>query len=88
MEKENQQQTGSVIVKDVLVARPANEEGNIWFLTVGKHKASEKVFDSRVEAIAYADTPKWDTVIAVVAEMIEIHDEENKKRLKNETEYR
>ena len=79
MEKENQQQMGSVIVKDVLVARPTNEEGNKWFLTVGKHKASEKVFESKEEAKAYAETPQWDTVIAVVAEMIEIHDEAKQK---------
>lgn len=80
MEKENQPKTGSVIVNDVLVARTANEEGNKWFLTVGKHKASGKVFESKEEAIAYANEPHWDTLVAVVAEMIEIHDEAKQKK--------
>lgn len=79
MENENQKQTGSVIVNEVLVVRPANEEGNKWFLTVGKHKGSEKIFDSKEDAINYAKDPHWDTLIAVVAEMIEIHDEAKQK---------
>ena len=79
MEKKNQTETGSVIVNDVLVARPANEEGKKWFLTVGNHKASEKIFESKEKAIAYANEPHWDTLVAVVAEMIEIHDEAKQK---------
>ena len=79
MNKENETKTGSVTINDVIVVRPANEEGNKWFLTVGRHKASEKVFESKEEAISYANEPHWDTLIAVVAEMIEIHDEAKQK---------
>lgn len=79
MEKENQNQTGCEIVKNVIAVRPTNEEGNKWFMTVGKHKASEKIFDTKEEAIEYANKPHWDTLIAVVAEMLEIHDEAKQK---------
>lgn len=79
MEKENQNQTGCEIVKNVIAVRPANEEGKKWFLTVGSHKASEKIFDTKEKAITYANEPHWDTLIAVVAEMLEIYEKAKQK---------
>lgn len=72
---EMQERTGCTVIDGVIAVRPANEEGKEWFLTVGKHRASKKVFKAREEAMAYAAIPRWDTMIAVVAEMIEIKKE-------------
>lgn len=61
--------------KDLFVVRPTNEEQNDFIVTVGKHLATEKHFRNREEAEKYIGTPKWDMVLAMVAEMFTIHDE-------------
>ena len=60
-------------VEELFKIRPTNEEQNDFITTVGKHLATEKHFNTREEAEQYIDTPQWDTILAVVAEMLEIH---------------
>lgn len=61
--------------KKLFVVRPTNEEQNDFIITVGKHLATEKHFKSREEAEAYRDTPQWDMILAMTAEMFTIHEE-------------
>lgn len=53
--------------------RPINEEQNDFIITIGQHLATEQHFKTREEAKQYRDTPRWETIIAFVAEMFEIH---------------
>ena len=71
-------------VKELFVARATNEENNDFIVTIGKHLATEKKFKTKEEALAYIDTPKWDTIVALCGEMIEAHkvDEQIKKDAK------
>lgn len=62
-------------VKELFVVRPTNEEQNDFIITVGKHLATESHFKTREEAEQYKDTPQWDMVLAMVAEMFRIHEE-------------
>ena len=72
-------------VKELFQIRPTNEEQNDFIITVGKHLASEKHFTTREEAEQYRNTPQWDMVLAMVAEMFAIHtDVEREKIKKNE----
>lgn len=66
-------------VKELFKIRPTNEEQNDFVITVGQHLATEQHFKTREEAEQYRDTPQWDMVIAIVAEMFEIHTEMNIK---------
>lgn len=60
-------------IKDLFVVRATNEENNNFIITIGKHLATEKKFKTKEEALAYIDTPKWDTIVAICGEMIEAH---------------
>ena len=60
-------------VKDLFVIRATNEENNNFIVTIGRHLATEKKFKTKEEALAYIDTPKWDTIVALCGEMIEAH---------------
>ena len=60
-------------VKDLFKIRPTNEEQNDYIATVGQHLATERHFKTREEAEKYINHPQWDTILAVVAEMLEIH---------------
>lgn len=62
-------------VKDLFVIRPTNEEQNDFIVTVGKHLATEKHFKSREEAEKYIETPKWDTILALVGEVQEVSEQ-------------
>ena len=62
-------------VKELFQIRPTNEEQNDFIITVGQHLATEQHFKTREEAEAYRDTPQWDTLLAIVAEMFKIHEE-------------
>lgn len=84
---EKQQQTVQVLIyliknkmeaKKLFAVRPTNEEQNDFIVTVGKHLATEKHFKSREEAEKYIETPKWDMVLAMVAEMFTIYDKQKK----------
>lgn len=61
--------------KELFQIRPTNEEQNDFIITVGQHLATEQHFKTREEAEAYRDTPQWDMVLAIVAEMFTIHEE-------------
>lgn len=61
--------------KDLFVIRPTNEEQNDFIITVGKHLATEKHFKSREEAEEYIETPKWDTILALVGEVQELSEQ-------------
>lgn len=60
--------------------RPINEEQNDFIITIGQHLATEQHFSTRKEAEQYRDTPQWDTILAFVAEMFEIHTEVKHKK--------
>lgn len=62
-------------VDELFKIRPTNEEQNDFIITVGEHLATEKHFNTRKEAEQYRDTPQWDMVLAMVAEMFTIHEE-------------
>ena len=49
-------------------------------LSVGQHLATEQHFATREEAEEYRDTPKWEMIIAIVAEMLAIHTEVEHKK--------
>ena len=66
-------------VNELFKIRPTNEEQNDFITTVGQHLATEQHFKSREEAEKYIENPKWDTILAVVAEMFEIHTENEHK---------
>ena len=55
--------------------RPINEEQNDFIITIGQHLATDQHFKTREEAEQYRDTPQWDMILAMVAEMFTIHDE-------------
>lgn len=58
--------------KEIFAVRPLNEEGNKLVIVVGNHLASKQVFESKEEAEEYMETPKWDLIFALIAEMIQI----------------
>ena len=67
-------------VKELFQIRPTNEEQNDFIITVGQHLATEIHFKTREEAEQYKDTPKWDMILAIVAEMFEIYAEVEHKK--------
>lgn len=69
-------------VKELFQIRPTNEEQNDFIITVGQHLATEQHFTTREDAEAYKDTPKWDMVLAMMAEMFTIHEDVKHKEEK------
>ena len=65
--------------KELFQIRPTNEEQNDFIITIGKHLATERHFKTHEEAEQYRDTPQWDAVLAMVAEMFNIHEENEHK---------
>lgn len=66
-------------VKELFKIRPTNEEQNDFIITVGQHLATEQHFATKEEAETYIDTPQWDMIIAIMAEMFIIHEEAKHK---------
>lgn len=62
-------------IKDLFVVRATNEENNNYIVTIGKHLATEKMFKTKEEALEYIDRPEWDTIGALISEMIEANKE-------------
>ena len=62
-------------VRELFQIRPTNEEQNDFIITVGKHLATEKHFKTHQEARTYINSPKWDMILAMIAELFEIHTE-------------
>lgn len=60
-------------VKELFKIRTTNEEQNDFIVTVGQHLATELHFKTREEAEKYINTPQWDMILAMMAEMFEIH---------------
>ena len=58
--------------KEIFAVRPLNEEKTEFAIVVGNHLATKMTFASEKEAWDYVKRPKWDTVFALNAEMIEI----------------
>lgn len=67
-------------LEELFKIRPTNEEQNDFIITVGQHLASEEHFKTREEAEQYRDTPQWDMILAMVAEMLEIYTNHNNKK--------
>lgn len=61
--------------------RPTNEEQNDFVITVGNHLATENHFKTKEEAEWFIRRPKWETILALVSEIIQIH-ESNKHKEK------
>lgn len=60
-------------LNELFKIRPTNEEQNDFIVTVGQHLATEKHFKTREEAEKYIETPQWDMILAMMAEMFSIH---------------
>lgn len=58
--------------KGIFAVRPLNEERTEFAIVVGNHLATKMTFATEKEAWDYVKRPKWDTVFALIAEMIEI----------------
>ena len=71
-------------VKEIFQIRTTNEEQNDFIITVGQHLATERHFKTRGEAEQYRDTPQWDMILAMVAEMFAIHTEVEHEKNKEE----
>ena len=67
-------------VNGLFKIRPTNEEQNDFIITVGQHLATEQHFTTREEAEEYIDTPKWDMIFAMVAEILTTHTEVEHKK--------
>lgn len=71
-------------IKNLFVVRATNEENNSFIITIGKHLATERKFKTKEEALAYIDTPKWDTIATLCCEMIDAH--KVNEQIKKDTE--
>lgn len=69
-------------IKELFQIRPTNEEQNDFIITIGQHLATEMHFKTREEAEKYRDIPQWDMVLAMVSEMLIIHEENEHKKIK------
>ena len=69
------EETKEFEVKDSFIVRALNEENNDFIITIGKHLATKKHFKSKEEAKKYIKKPEWDTTLALMAEMLETHDQ-------------
>lgn len=67
-------------VNELFKIRPTNEEQNDFIITVGEHLATEHHFNTREAAEQYRDTPQWDMVFAMIAEIFEAHIEVEHKK--------
>lgn len=67
-------------LNELFKIRPTSEEQNDYIITVGQHLASVLHFSTREEAEQYIEDPKWDMILAVVAEMFDIHEENKHKK--------
>jgi hypothetical protein len=67
-------------VEELFKIRPTNEEQNDFIITVGQHLATEQHFNTREEAEKYTNTPQWDMILAMVAEMFQIQTEVEYKK--------
>ena len=65
---------------DLFRINPTNEEQNDFIITIGKHLATEKHFKTREEAEQYIEMTPWDMILAMVAEMFEIHTKVDHKK--------
>lgn len=63
---------------EIFKIRPTNENNDDFIITVGNHLATERHFRSKEEAESYIEEKNWDTIIALVAEMIVIHEQKDK----------
>lgn len=71
-------------VNELFKIRPTNEEQNDYIATVGQHLATKRHFKTREEAEKYIEIPKWDMILALMAEMLTIHEEiKNKEDIEN-----
>lgn len=66
-------------VNKIFKVMPCNEEQTEFVVIIGRHLATEKRFATKKEAEDYMKKPKWDTIIAVVAEMLELDNKTEKK---------
>ena len=60
--------------KKIFIVRPTDNEQKEFIITVGKHLATRKKFETKAKAETYIKYPKWDTTFALIAEMIESND--------------
>lgn len=71
----NQKNKEGFEAKDNFIVRAVNEENKDFIITIGRHLATKKHFESKEEAEKYIEKPEWDTTLALIAEMLEAHDQ-------------
>nr|DAF98544.1 MAG TPA: hypothetical protein [Microviridae sp. ctuZ46] len=71
----NQKNEKGFEAKDNFIVRAVNEENEDFIITIGRHLATTKHFESKEEAERYIEKPEWDTTLALMAEMLEAHDQ-------------
>lgn len=76
------EETKKFEAKDNFIVRALNEENNDFIITIGRHLATTKHFESKEEAEKYIEKPEWDTALALMAEMIEAHEQMSKNKSK------
>lgn len=59
-------------IEEIFAIRPTNEQQNDFIITIGNHLATKKHFKTKEEAKKYLEEAHWDTIIAVISEIIEI----------------
>lgn len=59
--------------------RPTSEEQNDFIITVGNHLATENHFETREEAEKFIRFPKWETILALIGEIIQFYESNNHK---------
>lgn len=83
MKKEREQADNEIEKTEALFKiRPTNEEQNDFVITVGNHLATENHFETKEEAENFIRFPKWETILALISEIMDIHKTTNHKNEK------
>lgn len=79
-QKKEQMQNEQKKIEALFKIRPTNEEGNDYVITIGNHLATENHFKTKREANAFIKHPKWETILALISEIMQIHESNKHKK--------
>lgn len=79
---EKTEETDKFEAKDNFIVRAVSEENNDFIITIGRHLATKKHFERKEDAKKYIEKPEWDTILALIAEMLEAHDQMSNNKSK------
>lgn len=74
-------------IMELFKIRPTREEGHDYIITIGNHLATEKHFEKVEYAENYIDAKEWDLIFALIAEMIEAHEQNKNEKINKEKEH-